>query len=403
MTTNYQISPFQFSILTGQSNCICLPKVYYKITRKCEFEELQNRCAERLKVDLAETFFCKLLVPTMILYYELINRIWLEASFFAEHIAFRGEEKLVQTLFFASFLFLIDVLARWPFNLYRQMLFEDQRDSPSLFDCLIGDVCMKYPQALELPKHFFWTLGYACPKLQSSSLGLFPALWVIETAFLAVTYEVTERLVDLLALAAIPNDILQEERHNLDFSALKTYCTADNMVKAKVYIFRNMIALPMTIFRLPLNTEELMSVSLRYLALVEVNCIAAWRLLERFQGAFLYYLLHALGSIDKIMPALGMRSDDPVVVQWIIIDIFIYPVFKTILTAIRHYCNYRTEFLADAKTKHLGYDVALEGAIGKLGMFQQRFPIEDCLYGLIYQRTPSAVHRIEALRKCPAL
>lgn len=389
----------QYSQLSCDSGCICLPQVYHRIARKCDFEDLREISVARLRVDIGETFFCKLLVPTLILYYQALPRIWIEAGFFGTHIALKGQELLVQTLFFAFILGCIDIMSSWPFTLYRSTHFDDNTGTPTLFDCLIGDLLMKYPKALQLPKHLFWVVAWS--HLQLCPIGIFPALWLAETAFLAVTYEIVETLVEVLALYRLPNNVLKRERCALDLSTLKMYYTSESVAAAKIYIFRNTVALPMSMLMLPFTGDELMSLALRYLALVEGSCIVFWRMLERIQAACLYYLIHSLVSVDALMEGIGLTGAHPVVLRWIIIDYFIYPLLKTFITAIRHYYNYKQEFRADAKTRVLGYDVALEAAIAKLGVHQDRFPIEDGLYELVFQRTPTAVLRIEQLKKCP--
>lgn len=303
-------------------------------------------------------------------------------------------------MFFSLFMCSIEILSGWPFSLYKSFHFEDQTGSPSLFDCLIGDLFMKYPRALQLPKYLFWVIAWSCSSL--SPIGILPSIWIVETAFLTVSYEIIETLIDAFALTRLPNHVLRRERCSLDLGVLKMYFTSESFPTAKIYVFRNMVAVPMNILRLPFSGDELMSLFLRYLALVDVNCILVWRLLERLQAAVLYYLIHVMAPVDELMQAVGLNGNSyPIVLRWIIIDLYVLPVLKTILTCIRHYYNYRMEGRADGKTKLLGYDVALEAAMGKLGMFQDRFPIEDSLYEFVFQRTPAAVRRIEDLKKCP--
>lgn len=259
---------------------------------------------------------------------------------------------------------------------------------------------MKYPRALQLPKYLFWVIAWSCSSL--SPIGILPSIWIAETAFLTVSYEIIETLIDAFTLTRLPNHVLRRERCSLDLGVLKMYFTSESFPTAKIYVFRNMVAVPMNILRLPFSGDELMSLFLRYLALVDVNCILVWRLLERLQAAVLYYLIHVMAPVDELMQAVGLNGNSyPIVLRWIIIDLYVLPVLKTILTCIRHYYNYRMEGRADGKTKLLGYDVALEAAMGKLGMFQDRFPIEDALYEFVFQRTPAAVRRIEDLKKCP--
>lgn len=353
----------------------------------------------RLRVDLFETFFCKLLVPIMILYYNLLPRMWLEAGFLAERIAFRGQVMVVQTMFFAFILCCVDNISSWPFSLYRSTHFDDQTGTPSLFDCLIGDLFMKYPKAMQLPRYLFWVVAWT--RFQTCRLGVFPAIWIAETAFLAVTYEIVEVLVEALALYRLPNSVLKRERCSLDLSTLKMYFTSESVAASKIYIFRNAVAVPTSIFRLPFSGDELMALCLRYLALIEANCIVAWRMLERVQAAGIYYLIYSVAPIDELMQGVGLGGRHHVVLRWIIIDYFLCPILRTILSSVRHYCNYKQEFRADAKTRLLGYDLALEAAIGKYGVHQERFPMEDGVYELVFQRIPTAVKRIEELKKCP--
>lgn len=354
---------------------------------------------ERLRVDLTETFFCRLFIPIVILYYKLLPRIWMESGFLGTRIAFKGQERIVQTLFFAAIMGSIDILAAWPFTLYRQFHFDDRTGTATLFDCLIGDLLLKHPMALKLPQHLVWVI--ALPYLQQSPIGVFPTLWLAETAFLTVSYEIVETMLDALGLYRLPNYVLKRERCALDLSVLKTYYTSESLAASKVYVFRDMVALPMSLFTLPFTGDELMSICLRFLGLVDVGSIVSWRIMERVQAIAIYYLIYSLVGTEELMIGIGLGGARSVVLRWIIIDYFISPVLKTVVTIIRHYCNYQSEYRADSKTKVLGYDVALEAAVGKLDMFQERFPIEDSLYELVFHRTPTAVQRIEELSKCP--
>lgn len=389
----------QYSKLSCECGCICLPRVYAKIARKCEYEGLRVVSMERLKVDLVQTFFSRLIVPTLILYYDLLPRIWSESGFLADQIAFKGQEQIVRTLFFASLLgSIIECFSSWPFSLYRQNRFDDRQGTTTLFDTLF-DMLMKFPLALQVPKHLFWCVAWS--HVQSFGFGAFPALWAAETIFLAVSYEVVEFVLDALGLFRLPHSVVSSERCDLDLSGLKTYYSSESVAASKVCIFRNMVALPVSLFGLPFSGDQLTALCLRYLGLVEVNCILSWRMMERVQAACLYYLIHSMVGTDALMVGLGLGTQHPVVLRWIIIDYFVYPVLKTMLTMIRHHCNHQQEFRADAKTKLLGYNVALDAAIGKWDMYQERFPIEDPIYNLMFHRTPTAVQRIEALSKCP--
>lgn len=384
--------------MNGEDECICLPRVYYKICRKLEYDQLKEKSLSRLKIDLVETIFSKIFVPVGILYYNVLYKLWAESLYFAELIAVKGQEPTVQILVFVAILYLIDVCSTWPFNVFRQCKFGDGK-STAFYDMVLGNLFMKYPSAMQLPRHFFWILMWN--RLPFATLGHEATYWVVETAFLAVTYEIVETLVEALACRPLPNNVLYRERCMLDMNILQTYSTAESMATSHVFLYRKLAVFPSSMFCLPLSSDELMSTCLRYMSMVDGKSIMSWRLGERLQSAFLFYIIHSLASVDELMQGIGMGCPHPLVLRWIIIDVFVFPVLKIILTCIRHFCNYRQEFQADRKTKLLGYDVALESAIGKLGIHEERFPIEDWTYELMFRRCPTAVQRIENLHKSP--
>lgn len=384
--------------MTSEDECICLPRVYYKICRKCEYDNLKDHTICRLKIDLLETIFSKIVVPVGILYYDILYKLWAESLYFAEQIAFKGQEESVQIIIFVVILYLIDVGSTLPFNYFRQYKFGD-RKSVSLFDSVLGNWFMKYPTALQLPRHLFWILMW--DRIPYESLGHEFTYWIIETALLAVTYEIVETIVEALALQTLPTGVLNRERCMLDLKVVQSYPTTESMATARIFIYRKLVAFPSAMFRLPLSSDELMSTCLRYCSMVECKAIMSWRFMERIQSAFLFYLIHSMASADELMQGIGLGCPHPFVLRWIIIDVFIFPVMKLLLTCIRHLCNYRQEYYSDRKTKLLGYDVALESAIGKLGIHQERFPIEDWFYQLMFRRSPTAVQRIEHLHKTP--
>lgn len=149
-------------------------------------------------------------------------------------------------------------------------------------------------------------------------------VYITETLFLVVSYEILEKVVDSVALQQLPEDILEDSC--VDFSALKIYESVKSVADAKIYIFRKFIAIPRSILNLPFTQKELMSLCLRYLAILEDDSIIYWRIFERLQGICLFYLISSMESVDELLPGVGLgRGPHPAALRWIVIDYFIYP------------------------------------------------------------------------------
>lgn len=117
---------------------------------KSDYEDLRKRSGIKLRFDLIETFFSKLLIPSLILYYDHLPWIWSEAGFLANRIAFKGQEKVVQMLFFASILRSIDLISSWTFNPYdenKNKIRDDNYSVKSVFSSSMSD-----PHSVKIPE-----------------------------------------------------------------------------------------------------------------------------------------------------------------------------------------------------------------------------------------------------------